>query len=187
MVSDMSGYSIFRVFIPSWRFFDQIGTPLLAQFRFGQNDSSLGEWMSLPTTQTRMPWNLFFNADVSIHHALQSLTERLVSEAQTFASASAANSTSTTRAKITATSTVSSTSPFVPAPVSEAAPLFEANTSYQLMLNWARKRARESDPQARCVQFRIGTRLASSGDGAQNERHNNVHSEVVVSRVHDDV
>lgn len=66
--------TLFRIFIPTWRFFDRIGARprLLIETADG--------WRPLFKPPRRHWWRLVFNPGGNLHHANQNLTDRLLDE-----------------------------------------------------------------------------------------------------------
>jgi hypothetical protein len=66
-----------RIFIPSWRFFDQAGAAPRLEVRYG--DST---WLAVEFPVRSAWWNLFFNPQGTLAHARHMLYERLLVESQ---------------------------------------------------------------------------------------------------------
>ncbi len=76
--------SLFRVLIPSWKFFDDFGQGFQPQFRFGQNSQNLGEWQPFLASEPRRLHHLFLNARGNERLLTASTFERLISESQDY-------------------------------------------------------------------------------------------------------
>jgi hypothetical protein len=67
---------ILALFLPSWRLFDRVDVPTVLEVR-KHGDS---EWKDALPPQRRSWQTLFFNAEGNLHHACQSLIDRLAQE-----------------------------------------------------------------------------------------------------------
>jgi hypothetical protein len=68
---------VFRVFFPSWKFFDEVGEIATLRYRFEAKENEWSEWLNFPT-KTKMKWYfLFFNPQVNFHLAGQSAVQIL--------------------------------------------------------------------------------------------------------------
>lgn len=72
--------NFWRPFIPSWRFFDQVGDQARLWVRIGTNYGKLGEWKSCIPTQTRRPLHLFLNPKGNLALAQHAAVDRLAQD-----------------------------------------------------------------------------------------------------------
>ena len=74
---DSSYFRLLRCFFPSWRFFEDVGTLPLLEYRVSE-----GDWIRALPPQRRTLVNTFFNPDGNLQFATHSLVELLFMEAQ---------------------------------------------------------------------------------------------------------
>lgn len=70
-----------RVFVPSWRFFDEIHHTPKLYYRIGPSADQLGDWTLCRVRRERRLSHLFLNPDINLDLAAATLSERFVSEA----------------------------------------------------------------------------------------------------------
>lgn len=63
----------FRLFFPSWKFFDSVGSLPKLYFQIESR-----QWEPLLHSPPIVWWNLFVNSEGNLHHAYQNLVNRLV-------------------------------------------------------------------------------------------------------------
>ncbi len=73
-------FLLFRVFLPSWRFFEDMGEVPKLYFRFGIEDGALGEWLAVEQPESRGLGSLFLNARGNLFLAGNSLVEQLLGD-----------------------------------------------------------------------------------------------------------
>lgn len=73
-------FAPFRVLLPTWRFFDDVGFGLTLAARAGTHADALGVWLPLfPCARTRRrPWHLLLDGHGNLLLAQRGLLERLV-------------------------------------------------------------------------------------------------------------
>jgi hypothetical protein len=71
--------ALFRVFIPSWRFFDELGEVSHLYYRFGADPESLGDWIQYSEKPNRHLGALFLNPRGNLHLANMGLISELPS------------------------------------------------------------------------------------------------------------
>jgi hypothetical protein len=57
---------LFRIAIPSWRFFDELGEISHLYYRFGEKSSELGSWILYSRKPIRNIRTLFFNCEENL-------------------------------------------------------------------------------------------------------------------------
>jgi hypothetical protein len=60
---------LFRVLVPSWRFFDELGDINRLYYRYGADRDRLGKWMGYSEEPKRNPGTLFLNPRGNLHLA----------------------------------------------------------------------------------------------------------------------
>ncbi|MFZ3231095.1 MAG: hypothetical protein WA160_12885 [Pseudobdellovibrio sp.] len=78
---------LYRLFIPSWRFFDQLGIISTLYYRIKQN-GTYSSWFVALEKPNRAFLNLFLNSDGNIYLFSQVLVDRLAAEVSTISSSS---------------------------------------------------------------------------------------------------
>ncbi|MFN8392472.1 MAG: hypothetical protein U0136_19420 [Bdellovibrionota bacterium] len=76
----LSPMQLFRVVLPSWRFFDQPCDIPRLRYRVSMQNGSLGEWREALQPPPRRWWNLFFNPKGTAYLACHSLLRQLETE-----------------------------------------------------------------------------------------------------------
>lgn len=74
--------SFFRVFLPSWRFFDRLGRVPEVFFRGKSLDSESKKWKPLLVKPRRKFYNLFFNPRGNLYLAQMTLIEKVLDDSQ---------------------------------------------------------------------------------------------------------
>jgi hypothetical protein len=77
---DSRALALFRVLLPSWRFFTSIEPALRLLCRVASHGSDFGPWRELLTPPPRGPGSLFSNAAGNLHLACHAALEQLESE-----------------------------------------------------------------------------------------------------------
>ncbi len=77
-------FSLLRVFIPSWRFFDEVGPAPRLYFRVATDPGDLGAWLPIEAHRgslgRRSLYSLFLNPDENLFLAGNSLVAQLLSD-----------------------------------------------------------------------------------------------------------
>lgn len=74
---------LFRVLIPSWRFFDAPGIEPYLKHRVGPRAESLGKWIETLPRSKRRPWNLFLNSKNNLITAYYGLVLQFLDDLET--------------------------------------------------------------------------------------------------------
>ena len=72
--------ALFKVFFPSWKFFDELGEPPVLYYRLIFSNGEPGPWLVCMENQTRGFGALFLNAQGNLRMACNSLVERLIGD-----------------------------------------------------------------------------------------------------------
>jgi hypothetical protein len=75
--------ALFRVLLPSWRFFEEIAPAPHLLCRFGSDHGDLGPWQVLLQSRSRTPLNLMLNARGNLRLACHSVLEHLQDDLET--------------------------------------------------------------------------------------------------------
>jgi hypothetical protein len=75
MASSSSFLSFFRVFLPSWKFFNEAGPQPALWMQVGDHD-----WQPVLPENQRSLSQLFLNSEGNLRHALDTMIERLLQE-----------------------------------------------------------------------------------------------------------
>ncbi len=71
---------LLRAFLPSWKFFDDLGDDGVLLYRTGTDQQALGDWQPA-MSQLQRPWSwLFFNPEGNSRLAIQSLIQQFQAE-----------------------------------------------------------------------------------------------------------
>ncbi|HUP58019.1 MAG TPA: hypothetical protein VM598_11245 [Bdellovibrionota bacterium] len=74
-------FQLFRVLIPSWRFFDVADPMPVLEFRLAAGDGDLGPWTdAIGVPYERKAWQLFWNATENERLARHSLVRQLLDD-----------------------------------------------------------------------------------------------------------
>lgn len=76
MSSSQTLLSFFKVFLPSWKFFDEAGSQPELRWRIGESP-----WQAALRPTPRRISQIFLNPQGNLRHALDSMVERLLQEA----------------------------------------------------------------------------------------------------------
>ncbi|MFN8573968.1 MAG: hypothetical protein U0132_18060 [Gemmatimonadaceae bacterium] len=74
------GVALLRVLVPSWRFFDAVGSSPLLLARTGPTPDTLGAWQIVIQPPPRAFWHLVWNPQGNLSLAYHTAVERLASE-----------------------------------------------------------------------------------------------------------
>lgn len=72
----------FRLFIPSWKFFDEFESLLVLEFRIQTNSNEWSAWQPVFKPAKFKIWNLFFNPEGIYRLAASSLVDQLFQDTQ---------------------------------------------------------------------------------------------------------
>ena len=72
---------LFKAFVPSWRFFSDIGHVPVLHYRF-ESAGEFSNWQTYPSELKRSWLSLFFNPNGNAAHAVQNLLTHLMLETQ---------------------------------------------------------------------------------------------------------
>lgn len=72
----------FRVFFPSWKFFNEVGWVPRVYFQYGEHQEHPLNWEFLWTSVDFRPWHFFLNPKTNLNYALESICIEVVREAQ---------------------------------------------------------------------------------------------------------
>ena len=70
-------FVLFRVLLPSWKFFEDLSEVPIIQYRIGPKDEEIGEWQELIHRPKRGLGSLFLNADGNLCLAKHSLLQQV--------------------------------------------------------------------------------------------------------------
>jgi len=89
------GVALFRCLLPSWRFFDQIGSVPALHYRAAPHGDDWGDWQNALPVPARTAGSLWLNATGNLHLACRSLVEHLQTELEELATAGVARAPAT--------------------------------------------------------------------------------------------
>ena len=75
-----SWLTLYTSLLPSWRFFENLGSTPRLMMRFGPREDALGSWLPCFQKMPRRWSSLFLNPEGNFRHACDSLVDRLVQE-----------------------------------------------------------------------------------------------------------
>lgn len=73
--------SLLRMFLPSWRFFDDASTGLVLKVRWTPAGGAPGAWIEVLPPPVRRPWHVLWNPEGNRTLAAYSLLERFLQDA----------------------------------------------------------------------------------------------------------